>query len=100
MLHEPLSMADLNQIANARFLEVEDNHLVWVGSSDQSVLNKIDDLRLNINWILTKQNLNSPTFRTRLETSTSHHQPSIGGETQEVSPTGLNHHSKGDINHV
>ena len=66
MAIEPLSALQLQQIANAWFLEVEDDRLVWVGSSDQRVLNKIDDLRLKISWVFAKEYPNARTFRTRL----------------------------------
>ncbi|MBA3814778.1 MAG: hypothetical protein H0X26_09935, partial [Alphaproteobacteria bacterium] len=46
-----------------------------------------------------KQYPNARTFRTRLETSISPHHP-VAGETPEAPVTDLNHHSKGDINHV
>nr|MBA3814643.1 hypothetical protein [Alphaproteobacteria bacterium] len=50
MLEMPLSTAELEQIANARFLECEDKRLVWIGSSDPSVLRGIDGLCHKINW--------------------------------------------------
>nr|MBA3814464.1 hypothetical protein [Alphaproteobacteria bacterium] len=67
MLEQPLSTAELKQIAGARFLECEDERLVWVGSSDPSVLLGIEDLRHKINWVFAKQYPNARTFRTRLE---------------------------------
>lgn len=69
MLHEPLSATDLKQIANARFLECEDERLVWVESPDSNVLRKIDDLRLKISWVFAQQYPKARTFRTRLAQS-------------------------------
>jgi hypothetical protein len=68
---EPLSCSDLARIANARFLEVEDNRLVWVGSADPAVLDKIESLRLPLYSIISRTFPNSRTLRTRLiESST------------------------------
>lgn len=66
MLHKPLSIADLRDIANARFLECEDERLVWMGSADQRALNRIEDLRLDISWVFAKEFPNARAFRTRL----------------------------------
>ena len=66
MLHKPLSVGDLQLIANARFLECEDERLVWVGSPDQMVLNRIEDLRLDISWVFAKEFPKARAFRTRL----------------------------------
>ena len=63
---EPLPWQDLKRIANARFLEVENQRLVWIGSSDQSVLNKIEDLRLPLLSLVTGTFPKSRTIRTRL----------------------------------
>jgi len=71
MLHKPLSVSDLRDIANAHFLECEDGRLVWVGSSDQMVLNKIEDLRFEISWVFAKEYPKARAFRTRLEASYS-----------------------------
>jgi hypothetical protein len=66
MRHTPLSLAELNQIANARFLECEDERLVWIGSSDQAVLNAIEKIRLKINWVFADCYPKAHTIRTRL----------------------------------
>lgn len=66
MLHPPLSLNELQEIANAAFLECEDNRLVWIGSCDSKVLKRIEDLRFKINWVFTKEYPNARTFRTRL----------------------------------
>jgi hypothetical protein len=79
MLHEPLSTLQLQQIANAYFLEVEDGRLVWVASSDQGVLNAIENLRLQISWVCAKEYPKARTIRTRLDSETfhlnTHHNP-------------------------
>lgn len=66
MSHVPLSLIELSQIANARFIECEDEQLVWVGSSDQAVLNAIENMRLKINWVFAKEYPTARTIRTRL----------------------------------
>jgi DNA-binding MarR family transcriptional regulator len=66
VLHHPLSTVQLDQIANAWFLEVEDDRLVWVGSSDQTVLDAIEKLRLKVSWVFAKEYPKATTFRTRL----------------------------------
>lgn len=43
-----VSLRELKSIANARFLEVEDDRLVWIGSADPKVLAKIEELRLKL----------------------------------------------------
>ncbi len=73
MLHEPLSLLELQEIANAWFLEVEDDRLVWIGSSDPSVLRKIDELRLKISWVFKKEYPKARVLRTRLENPSSSH---------------------------
>lgn len=84
MLHPPLSLAELNQIADARFLECEEERLIWISSQDQGVLNKIEKLRLKINWVLEKEYPKARTFRTRLDTSPPLHQPSNTGENSHA----------------
>lgn len=64
-LHEPLSVFQLQQIANAYFLEIEDDRLVWIASTDQAVLNQIDNLSRKINWVFAKEYPKASTFRTR-----------------------------------
>ena len=72
MLHEPLSLIDLQHIANAHFLECEDERLVWIGSSDPGVLNAIENLRLQISWVYAKKYPKARTIRTRLDSETFH----------------------------
>jgi hypothetical protein len=65
-LIEPLCCFELESIANARFLEIEDDKLIWVGSTDQKVLNKIEDMRLRLSPLFTRLFPNVRTLRTRL----------------------------------
>lgn len=85
MLHAPLSILQLQQIANSWFLEVEDDRLVWIGSSDQQVLDAIEKLRLKISWVFAKEYPKATTFRTRLESHPRHEEsvssPSYPQET-------------------
>lgn len=69
-LHEPLSLFELTQIADARFIECEDERLIWIGSSNPEVLKAIDLLRLKISWVYGKEYPKARTIRTRLETVT------------------------------
>lgn len=66
MREPPLSLGDLRHIANAQFLECEDERLIWVGSSDPCVLNKIEDLRLKMTWVFEQYYPKARTIRTRL----------------------------------
>jgi hypothetical protein len=68
MLHEPLSALELEQIANAWFVECEDKRLIWVASAAQAVLNKIESLRLRISWVFEKEYPDARAIRTRLLT--------------------------------
>lgn len=74
MLEVPLYLDELSQIANARFLECEDERLIWVGSSDPSVLRSIDNLGRKITWVFAKDYPKARTIRTRLESE--HYLPS------------------------
>lgn len=67
MLHEPFSLVDLQHIVNARFLECEDERLVWIGSNDPGVLNAIEKLRLQISWVYAKEYPKARSIRTRLD---------------------------------
>ncbi|MDP4154215.1 MAG: hypothetical protein Q8929_01140, partial [Bacillota bacterium] len=67
IFHEPLSLFELTEIANARFIECEEDRLIWIGSSDQTVLNAIERGRFKINWVFENQYPKARTIRTRLE---------------------------------
>lgn len=64
--HNYVSLLDLKAIAPAKFLEVEDDRLVWVGSSDKRTLSKIEDLRLKILPIVERTFPHARNVRTRL----------------------------------
>lgn len=107
MQQTPLSLSELCQIANARFLECEDERLVWIGSSDQETLNKIEYLRLRINWVFAKEYPKARTLRTRLlEESVSLNEFSLNGVPLEQEALWSNPLStksiqqQGDIAHV
>ncbi|MBS0272306.1 MAG: hypothetical protein JSR85_06630 [Proteobacteria bacterium] len=63
---ESISLRDLQGIANACFLEVENSRLVWIGSHDPETLDHIDRLRLKIFPVIEKTFPNTRTLRTRL----------------------------------
>lgn len=93
MLQPPLSLTELQEIANAYFIECEGKKLVWVGSDDPKVLKKIEDLRLKINWVFAKQYPKARTFRTRLEPINSLKQDAdqLGSDYLTTSTKGENH---------
>ena len=66
MAENRLSLNDLESIADAWFIEYDEDFLVWIGSHDQRVLNKIEDLRVKINWVFKADYGEGRTFRTRL----------------------------------
>ncbi len=76
-LVEPLRIADLECVANARFLELEGEKLLWVGSRDSSVLSKIEDLRLTLSSYFTRTYPKFRTIRTRLITDNETFSPLI-----------------------
>lgn len=61
-----VSLGELKSIANAKFLEVEGDRLVWIGSSDPQVLSSIEDLRLKILPLTQKAFPKVRNLRTRL----------------------------------
>ncbi|MDI9640439.1 hypothetical protein QM565_32585 [Geitlerinema splendidum] len=61
-----VSLGELKSIANARFLEVEGDRLVWIGSSDVHVLSCIEDLRLKILPLAQRTFPKVRNLRTRL----------------------------------
>jgi hypothetical protein len=63
---EPLSYLELEGIANAHFLEVENERLVWIGSNDPKVLGKIENLRIPLSSIASMGFPKPRTIRTRL----------------------------------
>ncbi len=77
-----VSLWELKAIANAHFLEVEDDRLVWVGSQDKQVLSRIEDLRLKIFPIVQRTFPHARTIRTR-----------IVDEELSLQPEAINFHS-------
>lgn len=61
-----LSLGELKSIANAKFLEVEGDRLVWIGSSDPQVLSRIEDLKLKILPLTQRTFPKVRNLRTRL----------------------------------
>lgn len=67
--HKAVSREELKNLANARFVEVEDDRLVWIESSDRDVLNQIEGLRLKLLGPIKKTFPTIRNVRTRLESS-------------------------------
>ncbi|MDI9635801.1 helix-turn-helix domain-containing protein [Geitlerinema splendidum] len=63
---DAVSLGELKSIANARFLEIEGDRLVWIGSSDPQVLSRIEDLRLKLLPLAQKTFPKVRNLRTRL----------------------------------
>ena len=81
-LVEPLRPFDLEKIANARFLEFEDEKLFWVGSTDASVLMKIEDLRLTLSSYFTRKYPKFRMIRTRLVESSLESKETLVNQTK------------------
>lgn len=87
MFHEPLSLFELTQIADAHFIECEDERLIWIGSSNSEVLKAIETLRLKIGWVYEKEYPKARTIRTRLETvSPSDHTDIVDASASQYAP--------------
>jgi hypothetical protein len=71
---EFVSLMELKSIANAKFLEVEDDRLVWIGSSDRQTLSRIEDLRFKILPLVQRSFPHVRNIRTRLEETHLLHQ--------------------------
>jgi hypothetical protein len=63
---DPVSLGELKAIANARFLEVENDRLVWIGSQDTQVLSRIEDLKFKILPVVQRAFPHAHTLRIRL----------------------------------
>ncbi len=74
---DSVSLWELKEIAHARFLEVEDDRLVWIGSSDRKALSRIEDLQWKILPFVQRIFPQARTLRTRLEEKSTPHQPKI-----------------------
>lgn len=64
---DSVSLWELKEIAQAKFLEVENNRLVWIGSSDEHVLSRIEDLKLKLLPLVQRIFPYTRTLRTRLD---------------------------------
>ena len=69
---DPVTLGELGLIAAASFLEVENDRLVWIGSSDKKVLDSIEKLRLKLLPIIQKTYPNARNLRTRILPSPRH----------------------------
>jgi hypothetical protein len=72
---DSVSLWELKEIANARFLEVENDRLVWIGSSEPRVLSRIEDLKLKILPFVQRIFPQARTLRTRLDETLPVDQP-------------------------
>ncbi len=63
---DPVSLGELKAIANARFLEVENDRLAWIGSQDTQVLSRIEDLKFKILPVVQRTFPHVHTLRIRL----------------------------------
>ncbi len=94
---DPVSLGELGAITHARFLEVEDDRLVWIGSQNAQVLSHIEDLRLKLLSPIKRTFPKVRNLRTRLEESSSSFQPSIP-PPQNIAARSLQH--KGEIRYA
>ncbi|HCC24862.1 MAG TPA: hypothetical protein DEP85_05070 [Holosporales bacterium] len=69
---DPVTLGELRLIAHASFLEVENDRLVWIGSSDKGVLDAIEKLRLKLLPIIQKTFPKARNLRTRILPSPRH----------------------------
>ena len=74
---DPVSLGELRAITHAKFLEVENDRLVWIGSSDAQVLSRIEDLRFKLLSPIKRTFPKVRNLRTRFEENSSSFQPSI-----------------------
>lgn len=63
---DPVSLGELKAIANARFLEVENDRLIWIGSQNPQVLSRIEDLKFKVLPVVQRTFPHAHTLRTRL----------------------------------
>lgn len=93
-----VSLLDLKTIANAKFLEVENDRLIWVGSSDARALSKIEDLRLKILPIVQRTFPRARTIRTCLMNEKDFsHQTEIPDPSQI---SAVSTHNQGENHHA
>jgi hypothetical protein len=63
---DSVSLWELKEMVPARFLETEDDRLVWIGSSDARALSRIENLKLKILPVAQRTFPQARTLRTRL----------------------------------
>lgn len=76
-----LSLSELEDIAPAKFLEAEDNKLIWVGSMAPQTLNRIEQIRLSLLSVVQKTFPHIRNIRTRLVSETQFFEPSTSVPT-------------------
>jgi hypothetical protein len=64
---ESITLWELEEISRAWFIEVEDDKLVWIGSSDSNTLSRIEGLRLKFLDIIQKTFPKVRSLRTRID---------------------------------
>jgi hypothetical protein len=82
---DAVSLGELKSIANAKFLEVEGDRLVWIGSSDPQILSRIEDLRLKLLPLTQRTFPKVRNLRTRLCEDHSALQKEINQQPGELS---------------
>lgn len=68
---DPVSLGELKAVTDARFLEVENDRLVWIGSSNAQVLSCIEDLRFKLLSPIKRTFPKVRNLRTRLDEKAS-----------------------------
>ncbi|MBL8675987.1 MAG: hypothetical protein JNJ47_00955 [Alphaproteobacteria bacterium] len=94
---ESVSLWELKEISQARFLELEDDRLAWIGSTDRKTLSRIEDLRLKILPIVQRTFPKVRNLRIRLEENDPSLEPAIP-PPQRIAATSLQH--KGGIHYA
>jgi hypothetical protein len=87
---EFVSLWELKEISQARFLEIEDDRLAWIGSADSKILSRIEGLRLKILPIVQRTFSSVRNLRTRLDENDPSLQPAIP-PPQRITTTSLQH---------
>ncbi len=72
-----VSLKELKNIVNARFLEVEDNRLVWIECVDKKAMDQIEDLRLKLLSPIQRTFPSVRNLRTRLREKNTEPQPNF-----------------------
>jgi hypothetical protein len=98
-----VSLGELKDIAHTRFLEIEGDQLVWIGTSDKSVLYCNESLRLKMLPVVQKTFPNIRNLKTRLEETISDREEPFsslkGTRSRNLSETGLSKIGLSKIGH-